>query len=354
MAALRIPSFSRPALLRLNLVALAAVAVFFRLWGLDHLPGVNGDEAWYGVKCLELLQGKSTSWLTPTNNVLNPLYFGPTLALHSVAGPSLALLRVTAVLSGLAALALNFCLCRRVFDFRTAVLSTAILAVLPTNIAYSRFGWDPSQTLLVTVLVMYIGLQVMRTQRPRPWLLAGAVAYGIAMLVHPANIFLGPLLAIPGLVQAKDQARRAFDPRGPIRCWAPTYAIALAASVFVVVFGSHWIQRVGERFLQPADAIAFSEHFVRLFSGVTVYDFLSGAYAPGYETASGEPWRVMYDLSWFVLAGALAAGLIGGFGGAAIAWNLAWRPATASAWRRSSWWAARRRLRRTTNDTPSA
>ena len=45
-------------LLVANVVALLAVAVFFRAWRLDHMPGVNGDEAWLGVQALRWLDGQ--------------------------------------------------------------------------------------------------------------------------------------------------------------------------------------------------------------------------------------------------------------------------------------------------------
>ena len=33
---------------------------------LGRLPGVNGDEAWYGVQVLRLLSGEAVDWRTPT------------------------------------------------------------------------------------------------------------------------------------------------------------------------------------------------------------------------------------------------------------------------------------------------
>lgn len=48
--------------------ALAAVgvgALGLRAWGLGHLPGINGDEAWFGVQMQELRAGLP-AWRTPT------------------------------------------------------------------------------------------------------------------------------------------------------------------------------------------------------------------------------------------------------------------------------------------------
>ena len=82
-----------------NVAALLGVAVFFRVWRIDHVPGVNGDEAWLGVQALAWLDGKPVEWTTPTGNPINPFYFLPLAALHVWLPPSIALLRLPAVVS---------------------------------------------------------------------------------------------------------------------------------------------------------------------------------------------------------------------------------------------------------------
>lgn len=43
--------------LTLNVAVLLAVALVFRFWKLENLPGINGDEAWYGIQAQTLLEG---------------------------------------------------------------------------------------------------------------------------------------------------------------------------------------------------------------------------------------------------------------------------------------------------------
>ncbi|HEY1784011.1 MAG TPA: hypothetical protein VGG30_00635, partial [Pirellulales bacterium] len=143
------------ALAAANLLALVAVAIGLRSWQLGNIPGLNGDEAWLGVQAEHLAAGEPIAWRTPTGNPVNLFLLLPVAALHLVFAPSVWVLRAMAVVSGVAALAANFWLCRRVFDRRVAMVSTAVLAVLPIAIAYSRFAWDASQTILATVLVLY-------------------------------------------------------------------------------------------------------------------------------------------------------------------------------------------------------
>src|SRR5262249_37814883 len=106
-------------------------------------------------------------------------------------------LRSVAVASGLAALVVNYLLCRRAFDMPTAIVSTMLLALLPVNIAYSRFAWDASHSLLATLPVLYLPLLGARRADPRLICIPALLAYAAAILVHPTNVFAAPLLVAP-------------------------------------------------------------------------------------------------------------------------------------------------------------
>ena len=63
---------------RLSVVARLAwlvvlVAVVLRFYGLDRLPGINGDEAWLALQVQHLLRGEHVSLRTPTHMFINPL-----------------------------------------------------------------------------------------------------------------------------------------------------------------------------------------------------------------------------------------------------------------------------------------
>ena len=61
---------------------------------------------------MRLLHGQEVEWRTPNGNPINPFFFLPALALHAIWPPSIVLLRLVPLASGLAALALNYWLCR--------------------------------------------------------------------------------------------------------------------------------------------------------------------------------------------------------------------------------------------------
>lgn len=152
-------------------LAMCGLAMFFRFWRLNSIPGLNGDEAWYGMRAFEILSGSellrdSSIWFTPTGNPINPFYMVPSVVLVSMTEPSITALRLPALISGIAALALSFTMCRRVLDPAVATLSTLILTILPVNIPYCRFGWDTSQTLLASVPVVFFAISIPKCDVP--------------------------------------------------------------------------------------------------------------------------------------------------------------------------------------------
>jgi hypothetical protein len=288
----------------LNLAALLLVAVVLRVWRLGTIAGINGDEAWTAVQATRWLNGEQVLWRTPNGNPLNPFYMLPTLALHALLPPSFTVLRTTALVSGLLALVANFALCRRAYDLRTAVLSTWILALLPIDIAYSRFAWDASQSLLATVLVLYLPLLGGTRHRPSGGLSTlGIVALAGAILVHPTNVFAAPLLAVPALVTRRHQIVAAWENTTiPARGWNLAGLVAL--SVAAVYAAWKMTDLASHRLHGPSSLGHFTALYLQLFSGTTVYAFISGATLPN----SGAAWRWLASASdLFCLALVLTA-----------------------------------------------
>ena len=65
---------------------------------------------------MRLVHGESIDWRTPSGNPTNLLFLLPLAAIHAVVPPSFFALRLTALASGLLALAANYVLCRKTFD----------------------------------------------------------------------------------------------------------------------------------------------------------------------------------------------------------------------------------------------
>jgi hypothetical protein len=326
----------RALLMALGALGLVLVTVWFRCRCLGNIPGINGDEAWYGVQAVEMLHDGSRWCRTPTGNPANPFFLGPLTLLHAWLPSSVALLRSVAVASGLAALAVNWLLCRWVFDRATAAVSTVLLAIWPVAIVYSRFAWDASQSVLATLPVVYLSLATLQFPRRR-WLLGPAtvLAIGAAVWVHPTNLFAaGIAVAAMGLWQR----RRPHASRAPVvppsvlrqrdasgARVAPVWErrkLTGAVLLFVVVgagvgwtfagdTAGRWLGRaggvddlVGRGGLWHVPALV-----ARLHTGQTPYSFIPGSQSwlawPG--TGATAQWGVDVVLFWAALG---AAGVV--------------------------------------------
>ncbi len=309
----------------LNVAGLMLGAAVLRCDGLSNLPGVNGDEAWYGVQAELVLRGAQIPWRTPSGNLLNPFFFAPQLAMHAAFQPSFAVLRTTAVASGLLALLLNYWLCGRVFSRKIAVISTTLLAILPIDIAYSRIAWDASQSLLATLPCVYLPLWAMRIERLRIRCTVATIgALLIAIVVHPTNVFIAPV-SLACLAGAWRQESRSAGQRFAVWCRKPGHfcgafvgLCSLTAAVGLLAIRS---ESIGQSIVLPATSrigdlpqyAAFLSNLSRCFSGATVYEYVSGAVSPAAAAADSSGSNLHYfafDLSAIFVAGWFVWGLV--------------------------------------------
>lgn len=252
----------------LTVVLLIGVSVWLRTTDLGRLPGINGDEAWYGVQAERWLSGDPV-WQTASGNPLNPFHTGPVAVLQLVFEPAFWILRAPSWMAGVALVPLLFFLLRPVLGATVAAWIALLAAVLPANVAYSRFGWDPSQVPLAAALVCGASLG-------RRWRLAFSSAL-VAVWVHPTAVFLVP---IAGAVAASEIWRQSPDRHHRIRrlglvtagavvlagllCWAvPATARFSPSQIF-------------SRMFDPAQALEFATLVPPLFSGTTVYRYVVG------------------------------------------------------------------------------
>ena len=162
------------------LVFLVAVSILMRWIGLDHWPGISGDEAWSAAQGRLFLRGEPYTWITPTRRIVTPTYALPTLLLQAFFPPNAWLLRLPAFLAGALTAIFSYPLLKRVLDQPKARIAAAWTACLALHIAYSRIGWEMSQTLPATLLVAYFAL------RGSIW--KTALALIVATIIHTINV----------------------------------------------------------------------------------------------------------------------------------------------------------------------
>jgi 4-amino-4-deoxy-L-arabinose transferase-like glycosyltransferase len=194
---------------------IVAAAIVLRLWDVHRVPGFNGDEAWYGVQVQQLLAGLPIDWRTPTGNVPGMLQIGSLWLLHSGFSPSLLLLRIPALLSSLAALAMAYAVGRRFFGATAGMTALVMMASFPAAIAYARLGWDPSHAPLLVLIAIYAAFAGR--------LLLSALVFAFALATHPATVFVAPLLVLAhfGFERQRKGGRRWLVslPMSGCCCW---------------------------------------------------------------------------------------------------------------------------------------
>ena len=228
------------------------------------MPGINGDEAWYGVQAQRWVSGETVGWRTPSGNLPGPLQMGALILLQSIFEPNFALLRIPSVVASLGAMAMAYAIGRRFFDQTTAMVLLLIMAALPVNIAYARLGWDPSHLGLVILTSVYAALAGRR--------LLSALAFALALTVHPTAAFAGPFLIFAML--GRELEARSL--RGALARVAP-YAAALTLSLGLLAITTSNGQALGSlaglgsRLADPAQWAAFGIRLERLLTGETIY-----------------------------------------------------------------------------------
>jgi len=248
-------------------LAILALALIGRLIWLDNLPGLNGDEAWYGLWAEHLLKGEVWSWRTPTGNPVNPFLLLPLTLLQSIASPSPWVLRLPAALSGMAFIAIGYVCLRRAENRTAAAIFALIAAALPTAIVYSRFGWDASQTPLAASIFIYCCVV-----RRLGWAALACVA---AIIVHPTNVFLVPIFAA---FLAEAAAPAVARVSGGGTAWLLP-AVLTGGAVMAIPVALLLRSGAPDELRAPQYWLQATLLFGDLFSGVTVYRYVAGGAA---------------------------------------------------------------------------
>jgi hypothetical protein len=258
---------------------------------LEHLPGINGDEAWSGVQAYQIGAGKAFEARTTSGLPLNPFFTGPQVLLLRTFRPAFWILRAPAAVSGILAVVVMFWLGARIFDRTTAAIASLLMAVLPSLIGYSRLGWYVHQTPLFTLPALYFAY--------RGKTLALLFTLVLCVLVHGSNVFLFPVLLGPFLLalwkEEQETAKRSL-------ILGMTAALALLGLAGLVWLDWHDARfRLGSRVL-PSNWLHFLSLYGRLVSGASLYEFVVGPLP--------RATRVQYDaVFWGLFLALLALGV---------------------------------------------
>lgn len=184
----------------LALLAITAVAAFFRLYRLGDLPPGDGfDVAQYGVDALQILQGARPIYLE-SNFGREVLFSYLVAAAYRVIGPGTFGIHLVSALIGIATIPAVFLAARELFHEQRdgalrylPLLAAALAALSYWHLNWSRVGLRVILVPFFAALLAWALWRGFRTSRARWFALAGALL-GLSLYTYQAARLL-PLLA---------------------------------------------------------------------------------------------------------------------------------------------------------------
>lgn len=228
---------------------------------------------------LQWFRGDPIYWyLAPSGrphiNPLAPLLLFP---FATTAEPAIWVVRMQALLAGVAVLPLVFLQASRLFDRSTALYATLLVGSLPAHIAYSRLGWDPAFVPLTSAAAVFFAYR-------RRWLwMCGAAA--LLVLIHPVSVLILPVLAAPivaDLLVRTDHSGRSRARGLLIAGSVVAYVLLILVALRLFAGGASvpgGPTTVGAVLARASDATAITEFlsgFWRIMFGSLVYAGFAG------------------------------------------------------------------------------
>ncbi|MBI1969465.1 glycosyltransferase family 39 protein [Candidatus Woesearchaeota archaeon] len=135
------------------LIGILLLAGFLRLYALETLPGLHADEAWFGLRAMEITEG-----VLPFNGMNR--YTGPLFAYLAALPflffhPSIFWLRFVPALFGILTVVLSYLLLKP-YNRQGALLSSLLFAILPWSIIHNRTAWEVSLFPFFLILLLYL------------------------------------------------------------------------------------------------------------------------------------------------------------------------------------------------------
>ena len=113
------------------------------------------------------------------------------------------------------------------------------------------------------------------------WSAIGLIALVAAFLVHPTNVFVAPWLVV-GLALAWSDRLKVAWTRNRGAC----VGIAVVCIILGTTAAARWWPRIAGHVISSENYAAFTNDLAALFSGVTVYEYISGTLGPHARNAT--------------------------------------------------------------------
>lgn len=182
----------------LILIVILLIAAFFRLYRIGDYMTFLGDEGRDVLVVYNILHGHLTL-LGPTSSVggffLGPIYYyfmAPFLLLfnYNPVGPA-----VMVALFGVLTVYLVYKITSEFFGKSAGFIASALYAISPLVVAYSRSSWNPNLMPIFTLICLYTLYKAVLRKKLWLFLLVG-ILYGILMQLHYIEFFIGIVIFI--------------------------------------------------------------------------------------------------------------------------------------------------------------
>jgi 4-amino-4-deoxy-L-arabinose transferase-like glycosyltransferase len=217
----------------LGIVALGFVLMGYRVAAIP--PGFHGDEGESGMQSLALLHGEVGSLISVGWYHLPMLGFAWHAASMKVFGETVFGLRMSSVLVGTLTLLPVYLLTRLLFNRKTALLATFLLAVSHSFIALNRLGINYTQTTLFEVTAFYFLFRGLRSKRWWNFAASGLFVGGGLYLYYASRLV--PFIIL-GFVVCASLSNRSF-----LRDqWRGLAVLSLTAVLVFAPMGLYFVQ----------------------------------------------------------------------------------------------------------------
>lgn len=182
------------------LVILIIAVISRTIFAGDCPGGLHADEAFSGYEAWSLLNYgiDSAGYANPVYltvwgggmSVLNSALMLPGIALF---GLNAVTVRLHAIIMGIISVYVFYLLLKEIYDERTAVWGSGLLAVSPWHIMISRYGMDANLCPAFVLIAMYLTVIGIKNNR---WLKWAAAAWGIALYSYAVLWIFEPIFLL--------------------------------------------------------------------------------------------------------------------------------------------------------------
>ena len=161
-------------------------ALFFRTYDLDLVPpGLDGDEMFNGWDALRVWEGNLAVYF-PANYGREPLLIYLIALATQVLGVGAWTMRLPSVLCGVVGLAFTWALARRLFNFRVAILTTALTAISLWPVMLNRVALRVGLLPACQAVAMYALWRALE-DRSRRWAIVAGLFTGLTLYTYTAS-----------------------------------------------------------------------------------------------------------------------------------------------------------------------